>query len=132
VVGQNLGYLGYTARRPVPWALVEGSEEAQLESEGDVPSGLLSEGGRCHVSRRVQGWVSEFTSDRARILEPMGRYCWQTWGRVRLYTTLCGHAVHHDCWDAFYASVLQQARHPCTTSSPPDETGHAGPSKSSL
>lgn len=88
----------------------QGREEAQLKSEVDVPSGLLSEGGRCHVSCRVQGWVSEFTSDRARILEPMGRYCWQTWGRVRLYTTLCGHAVHHDCWDAFYASVLQQAR----------------------
>lgn len=56
----------------------------------------------------LQGWVSEFTADRARILEPMSRYCWQSWGRVRLYTTMCGHAVHHDCWDAFYASMLQQ------------------------
>ena len=52
--------------------------------------------------------MSEFTADQARLIEPMRRYCFQQWGRTRLVVTLCGHAVHQDCWDAYYASVLQE------------------------
>lgn len=74
-------------------------------------TGLVVEekrGRRLRITQPVAGWVSEFTADQARLIEPMRRYCFQQWGRTRLVVTLCGHAVHQDCWDAYYASVLQE------------------------
>jgi hypothetical protein len=55
-----------------------------------------------------QGWVSEFNTDRGRIVEPLAQYCFQQWGRQRLFVSFCGHAVHQDCWDSYYASLIQQ------------------------
>lgn len=74
-------------------------------------TGLVVEekrGRRLRISSPVEGWVSELTADQARLVEPMKRYCFQSWGRTRLVVSMCGHAVHQDCWDAYYASVLQQ------------------------
>eukprot|EP00624_Nannochloropsis_granulata_P007659 evm.model.NODE_8908_length_28186_cov_23.573193.9 len=67
------------------------------------------QGPRMRISFPVRGWVSEFTLERLRLCESVAtKYCFQQWGKTRLMVTTCGHVCHQDCWDSFYASVLQE------------------------
>lgn len=67
------------------------------------------------VGRRVRcvapavGWASVRDSDGAEILEPLERKAFNKWGRERLHVSLCGHAVHFGCWDAYFASLMGRA-----------------------
>lgn len=85
-----------------------GSAEVQRLGRGTFLVVEEKRGRRLRVSHPTQGWVSEFSSDRHRLVEPMSPYCFQQWGKTRVLVTLCGHVCHQDCWDSFYANVLQE------------------------
>ncbi|CAM9281630.1 unnamed protein product [Chrysoparadoxa australica] len=101
--------------------IVVGGHGCQLRASPDLNSekvALVKAGGLCevlapdqigrrvHVVSPVEGWASLYSVDGYVILEPVGAHSWHKWGRQRLQVGMCGHAVHYECWDVYYASLL--------------------------
>ncbi len=97
--------------------IVCASDGCQVRSELDVDSQklvILPKGTICtvlcevwgesvHLVSPVQGWVTVSS-----CLLPLQKCAWGEWGRPRPHVSLCGHAIHMNCWDAYFASITQR------------------------
>ncbi len=96
--------------------IVYASEGCQVRSEFDLdsqklvilPTGTVSTAtsgiwdGSVYLVSPLKGWAT--VSD---CLVPLETYAWSSWGRARPHVSLCGHAIHVKCWDAYFASVTE-------------------------
>lgn len=66
-------------------------------------------GRRVRISQPCSGWLSMTCANGRPLLQPAADYSWRKWGRQRVHLSLCGHAVHYDCWDAYFVLMLQRS-----------------------
>ncbi len=59
--------------------------------------------GSVYLGSPLKGWATV-----SGCLAPLQTYAWSLWGRPRPHVSLCGHAIHLKCWDAYFASIVQQ------------------------
>jgi hypothetical protein len=57
----------------------------------------------------VSGWASLHSIDGYPILQPLEPRAWQQWGRARMHVALCGHAVHQQCWNGYFATLRDKS-----------------------
>jgi len=66
-------------------------------------------GRRVKITSPVFGWCSLRSAEGYVILKPWTEWAFMKWGRARPAVTSCGHAVHLDCWDTYFAAMLQRS-----------------------
>ncbi len=59
--------------------------------------------GSVHIVSPITGWATILD-----CLVPLKTFAWSEWGRARPHVSLCGHAIHIKCWDAYYALTSQR------------------------
>jgi hypothetical protein len=94
--------------------LPQGSEVLAVEQIGrrarvtllSVTAGNGSEQENCSAA---SGWASLHSVDGYPILQELEPRAWQQWGRARMHVALCGHAMHQQCWNGYFATMRDKS-----------------------
>lgn len=133
--GQPLGYIGFAQRSTVLAQAIEQAprnaalqkrytvmEEVKVKNGVDADAAVAGHlsvgvevlveekrGQLARISSPLAGWVALTLPNGKSVLQSEKDLAWQSWGRPRIVVGFCGHGVHQDCWDSYYAT-LQQVR----------------------
>jgi len=131
--GQPVGYIGFAQRSTVlaqavdqatrnevmqkrylvvDDVVVRASPDEHAPTVGQLHVGVEvvveeKKGQLARISSPLAGWVMVgMTGGKSSLLQEK-EFAWQAWGRPRVLVTFCGHGVHQDCWDSYYATTQQ-------------------------